>query len=193
MIKTEPIPVDELLEQIPAGAPLGIIGCGDCAAALHTGGTRQVDALREACAGRNPIAFATVATAPCDQRVLRRLIHLIQGFEQAQTIVLLACPAGAQSLATLLQHEKISARLVLGLKTTGLGWIEKNGKTHPGCTFCASCTYDPLQGNCPTARCPLRRQDGPCQNRLADDGCPVTPDLRCVWLDLPNSEGTSHE
>ncbi len=193
MIKTEPIPLSQLLEQVPERLPIGIIGCGDCAAALHTGGTRQVDALREALTGRNPIAFATVSTAPCDQRVLRRLVKLIQGFDQARVIILLACPAGAQSLATLLQEEKTARQLVIGLKTTGLGWIEKTGKTQPGCSFCDVCTYDAAYGRCPTVRCPLQRQDGPCQNRSADDLCPENPELRCVWLDIPGEAGSDHE
>lgn len=192
MIKTEPLPLSDLLDQIPVGEAVGIIGCGDCAAALNTGGTRQVDALRAAFEGRNPIAFATVATAPCDQRVLRRLKNLIQGFEQARTILLLACPAGAQSLSTLLQQEGQQKRLVIGLRTTGLGWIEKNGKPQPGCAFCAECSYDPQQGRCPTVLCPLHRQDGPCQNRGADDHCPTVPEIRCVWLNPVAEPETPH-
>ena len=184
MIQTQQVPLDKLTREVPAGEPVGIIGCGDCAAALHTGGTKQVDALREALKGRNPVVFAVVADAPCDQRVLRRFLGLIATYQEASTIVLLACPAGAQSLASQLREEGRGRRLVLGLQATGLGWIGRDGKRHEGCIFCGTCTFDRARGICPTAGCPLHRADGPCQARAANDACPVRPEIRCVWIDV---------
>jgi len=182
MIQTQQVSIEVLTRDVPAGEPVGIIGCGDCAAALHTGGTKQVDALREALQGRNPVAFATVADAPCDQRVLRRFLGLIKGYPEARTVILLACPAGAQSLATLFRDEGQGRRLVIGLQATGLGWIGRDGRRHEGCVFCTTCTFESARGICPTAGCPLHRADGPCPARAEDDRCPARPEIRCVWI-----------
>ena len=189
MIRTQPIPFAELIKDIPSGEPVGIIGCGDCAAVLNTGGTKQVDALRESLHERNPVRFSMVVDAPCDQRVLRRMLGLIKGFKEARHIILLACPAGAQSLAPLLEEDTAGIvgvgaghRLHVGLKATGLAWVEKNGQKHSGCLFCSDCTFVTRKKVCPTAACPLHRADGPCQTRLLETLCPVKPDLHCVWL-----------
>ncbi len=181
MIRTRAIPISDLLARVPEGASVGILGCGDCAAVLNTGGTRQVEELAGRFEGRNPVVFRTVLEAPCDQRVLRRLVQFIPEFDRASFVIVLACPAGVQSLASLVKTEGRPPVVVAGLVASGLGLITSQGARTDACIFCPECTFDPNAGLCPIALCPLHKGDGPCQNRLADDHCPVSPSRRCIW------------
>ncbi|MFZ2960165.1 MAG: methylenetetrahydrofolate reductase C-terminal domain-containing protein [Candidatus Ozemobacteraceae bacterium] len=190
MIKTVAIPVEDLFVHIPEKIPMGIIGCGECAAALGTGGTRQVDMWVDRLKTRNPVVFSTVARSPCDQRILERFIRLIPDFDQAKLILLLACPAGVQSLGDLLRRENRNVLLVPALKVEGLGWLAAGRRWSEACVFCQTCTFEMASAahsgggavSCPTAACPLHKADGPCQNRLDEDRCPIAPETSCIWL-----------
>ena len=187
MIHTEARPVEEILQRLPPGASVGILGCGDCAAVLGTGGTLQVDEWTERLQGRNKVLFATVVDSPCDQRVLKRFQDLIPGFADANFILVLACSAGAQSLANMLQHAKKVQRVIPCLRSKGLNWIRSRKTISEACFFCEECRYEG-EVSCPVAACPLHRADGPCQNRLPNDECPLRSGFPCVWVPTVESE-----
>ncbi|MBF0501002.1 MAG: methylenetetrahydrofolate reductase C-terminal domain-containing protein [Candidatus Riflebacteria bacterium] len=190
MIKTVPIPAENLLRIIPADKKIGVLGCGECAAAIGTGGTKQVDAWVERLKDRNSIIFSAVAKSPCDQRLLERFVGLIQNFDDAEIILLLACHAGVQSLDNLLRRRNQTTLLIPALTVDGFGWLAAGRRWTKACVFCPSCTFDTTATahsgvgalSCPTAICPLRKIDGPCQNRLVDDRCPIVPESICTWL-----------
>lgn len=183
MIKTVPVSHEAILAAIPVGEPVGILGCGECAAALGTGGTRQVDAWEKLFHDRNELTFKAVADAPCDQRLLKRFLAMLPGFSKTRFLLLLTCPAGTQSLAGLLPELVNPPRLIQGLSAQGLVWLSPGGKTTTGCRFCGDCHFDPSRDTfCPTASCPLQKLDGPCQTREQGHLCPLNPGQHCTWL-----------
>ena len=46
---------------------------------------------------------------------------------------------------------------------------------------CGQCTLHYTGMSCPM-NCPKRMRNGPCGGVLADGGCEVKPEMRCVWL-----------
>ncbi|HEY9068991.1 MAG TPA: hypothetical protein VIV61_01970, partial [Candidatus Ozemobacteraceae bacterium] len=115
MIRTIPVASERIFAQIPPGPSVGILGCGDCAAAQHHADTKQLDRWVERFRDRNPVAFAVMTESPCDQRVLRRFLGLVPGFGNAEVILALACPVGQQSLIRLLRDFTPAPRVVSGL------------------------------------------------------------------------------
>lgn len=182
MIKTIPIAPERILEQIPPSIEVGILGCGDCAAAQHHADTKQLEVWVDRFRDRNPVAFAVMTEAPCDQRVLKRFLSLTPGFDRAKIILTLACPVGQQSLISLLQTSPAAPRIVSGLTSGGAGWLGAGSRWNDACRFCDTCSWDASLPGCPVTRCPLRRTDGPCQTRNPDGTCPTEHGLRCIWL-----------
>jgi hypothetical protein len=183
MIRTIPLPFEKVLEKLSPGTSIGIIGCGDCAAVLGTGGTKQVEMWKTQLEKIGTVPFAVVVEAPCDQRSLKSLVKMIDDFSVPETILILACPAGAQSLTDLLRSQGDARRVLVGLAGDGLGWIDGRTKAWHPCRLCNPCPHEPTVEACLVGRCPLERIDGPCQNRLAEDRCPLLPGTVCVWLD----------
>ncbi len=193
MILTKIVNEKEVLRQIPPRIPVGILGCGNCSAVLGTGGTRQVESWIEKLKSRNEVIFGSVAEAPCDQRLLRRFLQLVPGFSKARVILFLGCQSGAQSLAGILNKEKTGQELVLGVQNEGSGWISQENRQWKPCYSCRKCSFQPAIGKCYVADCPLKKSDGPCQNRvlgteksgkIAGSGnCPVIPGQACAWED----------
>ncbi|MBF0544614.1 MAG: methylenetetrahydrofolate reductase C-terminal domain-containing protein [Candidatus Riflebacteria bacterium] len=184
MIKTIAVGFDEIKSKLEPDESLGIIGCGDCAAALGTGGTKQVENLMNFLSPEFPVLFSTVFRSPCDQRVLYRFIDLLPNFENVSKIIMLACPAGIQSLNSLLRERNSFTKVISGLKPIGLNWLSKNKTDFNACKFCTICEFDGSTTFCPVAACPLNRFDGPCQNRNYDDTCPIEPEKTCIWLEI---------
>jgi hypothetical protein len=183
MIKTRCKPETEILNALPAGAVVGIIGCGDCAAVLGTGGTKQVEAWSALLHSRNPVAFAAVIESPCDQRTFKRFFRLLPRHTEVEFVLLLACPAGGQSVSTFLRAELPAALVILGLTAQGPGWITHTGDSGwHDCRLCTTCEHDFSGDVCPLTACPLLKHDGPCQNRGSDDSCPHHEALTCVWV-----------
>ncbi|MBF0410109.1 MAG: methylenetetrahydrofolate reductase C-terminal domain-containing protein [Candidatus Riflebacteria bacterium] len=183
MIKTSAISFDEIISLIPGDARIGIVGCGDCAATLGVGGTRQVEEMKEQIQklGRN-VVFAFVVRAPCDERALRRFIDLTTGFSDADHVIVLACSAGFQSLVSVSGHLGFSQNFIKGLKTEGLVKVTRNGSVRPACLFCSECHLISPSSICPVVSCPLKKADGPCQNRLEKNFCPHSEKI-CVYFE----------
>lgn len=184
MIKTIQRPPEQILLEIPEGKSIGIMGCGECAAALGHGGTKAVESWVKRFEHRNPVAFAVVVDSPCDQRFLEKSLALFDEPGKVDLLLVLACPAGVQSLIDLLQRRKCSPRVIAGLKAEGMGWLKTGSTLTKACRFCRECTYDPAMGSCPVPTCPLQKSDGPCQNRGPDDVCPLAK-FTCIWIKNP--------
>jgi len=182
MIRTIPLPFEDVLVQLSPGTTVGIIGCGDCAAVLGTGGTKQVEVWKSRIEKMGRVLFAVVLESPCDQRSLKSLVKLIKGFSEPEVLLILACPAGAQSLRDLLRSQQDARPVLVGLTGDGLGWIDSRTKAWHPCRGCNPCVQEPLVGVCLVGQCPLERLDGPCQNRLPGDRCPLMPGSPCVLV-----------
>lgn len=181
MIVSEFDPAYDLAGRIPAGAKVGIIGCADCAAAYGTGDTKRIEAVAESLAGHARIVFTASLESPCDQRAFRLFSRALDGFDEVEALVVLACEAGARSIGDRLRAEGRKVPVLSPLRTRGFAWTRTDGRAVPACLFCPDCGFPDRNGPCPVAACPAHRRDGPCQERDGD-ACVADGALRCPWL-----------
>ena len=179
MIKTTFDSSFDLKAAIQKGTKVGILGCSSCASVYRTGDTEKIDEVRELLKDHCEVILATSIDSPCDQRVLRYLFKTLPRFEEVETFVVLACEAGTRSLGGL-----IGKNVVSPVRTHAFSIRSVDGKERQACLFCDECSYPNRSCHCPIAGCPIKRTDGPCQNRLSDN-CIVDEKSRCVWLDVP--------
>ena len=173
-------PLANLLEQIPSGASVLILGCGGCATSEHFGGEDECRALAEGLIAEG-VEVAGVAVPPpgnatCDPRAARSALReAAEKMERADVILLLACPQGEAALSRLTDVPIIAAtQLIVGGPTGG------NQSSVDECNFCDECIAEAAGGLCPYAFCPKHLINGPCGG--AQSGrCEVSPDRPCVW------------
>ena len=180
MQQTVPVPFNRLVAQIPDGARVLVLGCGDCATREHFGGAEECAAMAQAL-GAEGIAVAGWAVPPegegvCDLSVARSALRdASEAVQQADLIVLLACPQGAPAVERAGGLPVIMAtQVVVGGETGG-------GRTAvEDCTFCEQCIARAAGGLCPYSFCPKHLINGPCGGSQGGR-CEVLPKRPCVW------------
>ena len=182
MIKTTFDSSFDLKAAIPKGTKVGILGCSNCASVYRTGDTEKIDEVRESLKDHCEVILATSIDSPCDQRVLRYLFKTVPNFDEVETFVVLACEAGTRSLGGLIGKDVVSP-----LRTHAFSIRSLDGKSRQACLFCDECSFPNRSCHCPIAACPIKRTDGPCQNRRSND-CVVDDEITCVWLDVPTEK-----
>ena len=178
------ISVQKALEEITAAlAPYGkpaIIGCGGCAAVCQAGGTRQVEELAQALDGKE-VVFTFQIDEPCDQRILARELRRVSDrLEKADVLIILACGAGVQAIAT-----SVDKPCLAGLNTLFPGTVIHSNEYRELCTACGDCILNRTAALCPRTLCPKGITNGPCSEKL-DEHCSVDVDSECVWVSITN-------
>jgi len=176
MIITEKKPIDEIKESLKDSKKVFILGCGTCATLSQTGGEEQVKEMAQLLRDKE-IVGTTVAETPCDKRTLKRdLRTLSASLSAADTVLVLSCGVGVQTLAEL--TEKIA---IPGLNTKFIGMTEHIGAFYQRCLACGDCILDETGGICPISRCPKGLLNGPCAGHM-DGKCEVDREKDCVWV-----------
>ena len=96
--------------------------------------------------------------------------------DQSQSIVVLACGNGVQTIAGLFEEKTIIA----GTDTLFLGEISRATEFDKRCNLCGECLTTLFDGICPIARCPKSMLNGPCGGSI-EGRCEINPDMSCVW------------
>jgi hypothetical protein len=176
MIITEKKPIEEIKESLKDSKKVFILGCGTCATLSQTGGEEQVKEMAQLLRDKE-IVGTTVAETPCDKRTLKRdLRTLSASLSAADTVLVLSCGVGVQTLAEL--TEKIA---IPGLNTKFIGMTEHIGAFYQRCLACGDCILDETGGICPISRCPKGLLNGPCAGHM-DEKCEVDREKDCVWV-----------
>ena len=176
MIITEKKPIEEIKESLKDSKKVFILGCGTCATLSQTGGEEQVKEMAQLLRDKE-IVGTTVAETPCDKRTLKRdLRTLSASLSAADTVLVLSCGVGVQTLAEL--TEKIA---IPGLNTKFIGMTEHIGAFYQRCLACGDCILDETGGICPISRCPKGLLNGPCAGHM-DGKCEVDREKDCVWV-----------
>jgi hypothetical protein len=176
MIITEKKPIEEIRESLKDSKKVFILGCGTCATLSQTGGEEQVKEMAQLLSDKE-IVGTTVAETPCDKRTLKRdLRTLSASLSATDTVLVLSCGVGVQTLAEL--TGKIA---IPGLNTKFIGMTEHIGEFHQRCLACGDCILDETGGICPISRCPKGLLNGPCAGHM-DGKCEVDREKDCVWV-----------
>lgn len=119
MIVTQSRPYEDIKAELDKEKTIGIVSCNTCVRFCQTGGR---DVMEELSQKLKEDGFKVVDTdligAPC------MFQELMANQLRAEITIVLACKSGFHNLHQAFPNKK----LVEGLKTIGLGAIDKNGK-----------------------------------------------------------------
>ena len=176
MIITEKKPIEEIRESLKDSKKVFIMGCGTCAKLSQTGGEEQVKEMAQLLSDKEIVGTVVIET-PCDKRILKRDLRAVSAsLNAADTVLVLSCGVGVQTLVEL--TGKIA---IPGLNTKFIGMTEHIGAFYQRCLACGDCILDETGGICPISRCPKGLLNGPCAGHM-DEKCEVDREKDCAWV-----------
>jgi hypothetical protein len=186
---TEKRSPDDILQQlllISDHPRVFILGCGGCAALLHTGGEPEIEALAQTLSSQANITGTTCIMGVCIQEFTTAALHYHEEeIKHSDALIVLSCGGGVMAVRNSVDNIQV----VSGLITRGLGAYTGSCKdrTETLCSVCGTpCTADSTRGLCTLTLCPQNRTDGPCPENvdLSSIPCVITGDRTCVWYTL---------
>jgi hypothetical protein len=178
MIITKQKELNKILERLKNKNNVFVVGCAACATKCATGGEEQVKILAaELAKNRKKVTGTMILDTPCDMRIVKKDLLNNENVLQAESLVLLSCGAGVQSIAQVCPD----IDLVPALDTLFLGSIERLGNFNQYCSLCGDCIIDETGGLCPVTRCAKALVNGPCGGAI-NGKCEVNSDQDCVWI-----------
>lgn len=179
MIITEQKSFDEILRSLGGHDRVFLVGCGICATSWQTGGEKEVKemAARLSQAGKTCTGWVVTREATCDARTTRRELrrHAAE-VKAAEAILVLACGAGVQTVAPLVEAPTYPA-----LNTLFLARMQRLTLSDERCRLCGECILADTAAICPVALCPKGLMNGPCGG-YRDGKCEVDPENDCAWV-----------
>jgi len=178
MIITEQKAFAELLSMLEQHQSVFVMGCGVCATSWRTGGEPEVKTLvGELRAAGKQCTGWMVTEACCDARLTRRTLKQSStALKVTDAIVVMACGAGTQTVASL-----VELPVYPGLNTIGLSQLQSLNLAFERCRLCGDCILAETGGICPVARCPKGLMNGPCGG-YQDGMCEVDRTQDCAWV-----------
>jgi len=177
VIFTRPKSKDELLRTLVPYKKLMILGCGSCSTDCHTGGEKEVAAMKKLLESRGKkVVGDTVVESLCNvERVRRALKARENEAEEAQAVLVMSCGIAVQVVAGWVNKPVFPA-----LDTVFAGALERVGHYSEMCGLCGQCVAGDYGGICPVSRCPKGLLNGPCGGSVGGH-CEVDSDMECVW------------
>ncbi len=156
-----------------------IVGCGECATVAHTGGEKEVEAMKVYLEGSGKKVVGTaIPESPCfELQVIRLIRENKEQLSLAEAVLVMACGLAVQNFKKFLEDKII----LPACDTLFMGSISKNGRDFSQyCSACGQCVLDKTDAYCPITRCPKGMLNGPCGG-VHDGKCEVDRSKDCVW------------
>ncbi len=180
MIITKQKELKEILKYLEGEKKVFIIGCGECSTACKTGGKEEVKAMKAALEKEGKIVTGyVIPDAPCiAAQVKLELVKSRKAVEEADSVLVLACGLGVQSVK---ENSRTEKDIHVGCDTLFMGAIDKDNAFLERCSACGECVLELTGGICPITRCAKALLNGPCggQNK---GKCEVDKDKDCAWV-----------
>lgn len=178
---TQQKPDEELERLLENLGRVFIIGCGTCVTLTSTGGTPQVEAMKEKLITEGRLVTGhVVLPVACDNMSGDALNEYGHQIEQADVMLIMTCAFGVQTIAR--QMKKI---VVPALDTLFIGKETGVGNFDEVCTQCGACIIGETGGVCPVTSCHKGLVNGPCGG--TDDGmCEIDKNKDCAWTLIYN-------
>lgn len=178
MIFTKLKPKEEVLKSLGQYDKLMILGCGTCSADCHTGGEKEVAAMRKRLESVGMIVVeGVVVDSLCNlERVRRALKRMEDDVKEADALLVMSCGIAVQVVSGLVDKPVVPA-----LDTVFAGVLERIGRYYEMCSMCGECVAGMYGGICPVTRCPKEMLNGPCGGAV-DGRCEVDAEGECVWV-----------
>ena len=158
-----------------------IIGCGTCVTLTRTGGDPEVRAMKaELSAKGKMVTGQTVVPVACDNLTREFLSDFGEQINQADTLLIMTCAFGVQTIARQLKKMVVPAldTLFIG-KETAVGLFDEI------CTQCGTCIIGETGGICPVTNCHKGLVNGPCGG-TNHGKCEIDVAKDCVWTLIYN-------
>jgi ferredoxin len=173
-------PLETILSALGNSSSVFIVGCAKCATVCKSGGEEEVWQMQEALisSGREVTGSIIIDEACHMLRVSRDLRGKQQMVEDADTLLVMACGAGIQSVSAAVPKKTVAA-----LDSMFLGNIKRFGQFEQKCSLCGECILSETAGICPITACPKSLLNGPCGGM--DKGrCETDPEAECAWAQI---------
>ena len=158
-----------------------IIGCGTCTTLTRTGGEPEVRAMQEELSAKGKMVTGqTVVPVACDNLTREFLSDFGEQIDQADTLLIMSCAFGVQTIARQLKKMVVPAvdTLFIG-KETAVGLFDEI------CTQCGTCIIGETGGICPVTNCHKGLVNGPCGG-TNHGKCEIDVAKDCVWTLIYN-------
>ncbi len=169
-------PLDEILQSIERHKSVYIMGCGNCATMLHTGGNIEVQEMKTnlEAAGKK-VTGGTVIPIACDTLTKEALAENAEDIKATDCILVMACAFGVQTVSLYGDKPVYPA-----LNTLFIGKEESPGYFSEVCAQCGNCVLAQTAGICPLVRCAKSLMHGPCGGSV-EGKCEIDPNIPCAW------------
>jgi len=158
-----------------------IIGCGTCTTLTRTGGAPEVQAMKKELSAKGKMVTGqTVVPVACDNLTREFLSDFGEQIDQADTLLIMSCAFGVQTIARQLKKMVVPAvdTLFIG-KETAVGLFDEI------CTQCGTCIIGETGGICPVTNCHKGLVNGPCGG-TNHGKCEIDVAKDCVWTLIYN-------
>ena len=143
MIITKQKKFEELLSSVGKD-PVFIVGCNECATLCHTGGEKEVLAMKDAFEKKQVNVTGWVVLEPACH--LNNDKHILRSFKKelnkSKNILVLACGNGVQTITDIFDDKNI----ISGTDTLFLGKIKRANKFDKQCNMCGECLLNLFGG-----------------------------------------------
>lgn len=178
---TQKKPDNEIEHLLQSSNRIFIIGCGSCVTLTRTGGEAEVQAMRKSLPEKGKIITGhTVVPVACDNLTHEFLSEYGSQINQADSLLIMTCAYGVQTIARQLKKPVIPAldSLFIG-KETAVGQFDEV------CSQCGTCIIGETGGLCPVTNCHKGLVNGPCGG-TNHGKCEIGGDKDCVWTLIYN-------
>ncbi len=167
---------EEIDRLLGPSARVFIIGCGTCVTLTHTGGEPEVSKMKQELIknGRLVTGHLVVPVA-CDNLTNEMVDDYGEQIEQADTMLILTCAFGVQTIA-----RQIKKHVVPALDTLFIGKEIGVGRFDEICIQCGTCIIGETGGICPVTTCHKGLVNGPCGGTNKGK-CEIDNDKDCAW------------
>ena len=176
--KKSEVEIDRLLKGLNR---IFIIVCGTCVTLTQTGGEPEVRCMQKELSDKGKIVTgSTVVPVACDNLTREFLSEFGPQIDQADTLLIMTCAFGVQTIA-----KQLKKMVVPALDTLFIGKETTVGQFDEICTQCGTCIIGETGGICPVTNCHKGLVNGPCGG-TNHGKCEIDVDKDCVWTLIYN-------
>ncbi len=182
MIILEQKPYEEILKSLEGEKKVFLVGCSLCATTCRVGGEDELKEMGEKLEKEGKeIPGGVVLEAACQAiEVKKKFRERKDQIEEADSILVLACGGGAQSVRENAERIKIKKLVHPGLNTLFQGEVTRGGHFEERCSLCGECVLEQTGTICPITRCTKGLLNGPCGGS-SKGKCEVDSERDCAW------------
>ncbi len=173
---TQQKPLEEIERLLNGMGRVFIIGCGTCATLTQTGGMPEVEIMKNELSAKGKVVTGTaVVPVACDNLTGDILKDMQSQMKQADTLLIMSCAFGVQTIARQMKQMVIPA-----LDTLFIGKETGAGEYNEICTQCGTCIIGETGGICPVTSCHKGLVNGPCGG-TNNGKCEIDSNKDCAW------------